>query len=578
LLHKTDYKISTMAAAAVMVSSPSSLLSGEPSGKEFALPTGSKAVPSVSTSDSIVKSEGNEMKKDSGEKSLDGGEKQDQEVKQESSIPSKEEKPIEFNDTNKKPPRMSSVDDYTMLPEGYIPKDEDVICSWARQNHSHPGNEKFRIMINEYAPTYLNVSTKYQKSEVIAKIVAEVRSKSPGGGFVKKDFYSNRWFEVGDEKARDKVGHAIRKAAVGLGKKLHGNKRQPQSLAKRRLKNKNDIDQMNALNMNMNMNLNANDYLNKAALMNGMNLDNGFSGLTNDMGISSMNMNMNMNMSALNNLPGRNPLMGVSNMRNTQGLMGAMGMNGVGMGMNSIGPMSYSRELEEMLVMNRLRSEVASPGTDSSLLGSLYANGKSANDSGGLSGLNMMTGMDDNAMLEELQRRRVRLDAAAKKEEAMNMLRESDQMTRWADQNNNNNKPSLNDNSMDFNNDPSSLNNLSNLNGGNRTNFMGMNALGGYSSNMDNLNTNNLDSLSTSTLLSKLASGNTKMSDQFLMQGASNFGNNNGITNPLMNLSNNLGSNNDSAGDATAQLPIANNGLGSQSLNQIREQFNYDMP
>ncbi len=68
------------------------------------------------------------------------------------------------------------------------------------------GNEKFRIMINEYAPTYLNVSTKYQKSEVIAKIVAEVRAKSPGGGFVKKDFYSNRWFEVGDEKARDKVG------------------------------------------------------------------------------------------------------------------------------------------------------------------------------------------------------------------------------------------------------------------------------------------------------------------------------------------------------------------------------------
>jgi hypothetical protein len=68
------------------------------------------------------------------------------------------------------------------------------------------GNEKFRIMINEYAPRYLNVSTKYQKSEVIAKIVAEVRSKSPGGGFVKKDFYVNRWFEVGDEKARDKVG------------------------------------------------------------------------------------------------------------------------------------------------------------------------------------------------------------------------------------------------------------------------------------------------------------------------------------------------------------------------------------
>lgn len=37
----------------------------------------------------------------------------------------------------KMPPRMTSVDDSVMLPEIYQPKDEDVICSWARQNHSH---------------------------------------------------------------------------------------------------------------------------------------------------------------------------------------------------------------------------------------------------------------------------------------------------------------------------------------------------------------------------------------------------------------------------------------------------------
>jgi len=565
-----------MAAATIMVTSPSSLLGGEMAGNEAERATTSKSGHSTPKSDPSVQAEEHTISLDLGDNNHKESEPRQQQVKQDSqSSQSSSEKPTEFSDTTKKPPRMSSVDDYTMLPEGYIPKDEDIICSWARQNHSHPGNEKFRIMINEYAPTYLNVSTKYQKSEVIAKIVAEVRSKSPGGGFVKKDFYSNRWFEVGDEKARDKVGHAIRKAAVGLGKKLHGNKRQQQSLAKRRLKNKTgDFDQVNALNMNMNMN--TSDYINKAALMNGMNLDNGFSGLSNDISLSSMNMNMNMNMSALNNLAGRNPLMGVPSMRNTSGLMGAMGMNGVGMGMNSIAPMSYSRELEEMLVMNRLRSEVTSPA-DSSVLGSLYGNGKPTVDSGGLSGLNMMAGMDDSAMLEELQRRRLRLDAAAKKEEAINMLRESDQMTRWADQNTNNNKPSLNDSTMDFNNNSSGLNGM---NGGglvsNRTNsaigFMGMPALGGASGNLDNMNPNNLDSMSTSTLLSKLASGNAKMSDQLFMQGASNLGNNNSMANSLINLNNNLGSTNDSMGDCTVQLPISSNGLGAQSLNQIREQ------
>lgn len=116
------------------------------------------------------------------------------------------------------------------------------------------------MLIDKYAPLYQQVNTKYQKSEVIAKIVAEVRNESPEGGFVKKDFYSGRWFEIGDEKARDKVGkwftwrlcgiyvehatasrhrhqsqemhsltlihchvgHAIRKAAAELGEKERG--------------------------------------------------------------------------------------------------------------------------------------------------------------------------------------------------------------------------------------------------------------------------------------------------------------------------------------------------------------------
>jgi hypothetical protein len=293
------------------------------------------------------------------------------------------------------------------------------------------------------------------------------------------------------------------------------------------------------------------------------------------MGMSAMNMNMNMNMGSLNNMSGRNPLMGGPNMRTGSGLMGAMGMNGVGMGMNSMAPMNYSRELEEMLVMNRLRSEVVAPG-DSSLLGNLYGNGKPSGDSGGLSGLNTMSGMDDSAILEELQRRRMRLDAAAKKEEAINMLRESDQMSRWAEQNNkSNNKPSLNDPSMDFNNNPSGLNGM-NVGGGlgsNRTNsamgFMG-------SANLETMNSNSLDSLTTNTLLSKLASGNAKLSDQLFMQGASNFGNNNSMANSLMNLNNNLGATNDYMGDNNGHL--SNNGLGQQSRNQIREQYNYDMP
>lgn len=71
-------------------------------------------------------------------------------------------------------------------------------------------------MIDRSAPHYLAAKTKLEKTQVIAALIDKVRSESPGGGFVKKDFYSSRWHEIGDEKARDKVGHAIRKAAEQL--------------------------------------------------------------------------------------------------------------------------------------------------------------------------------------------------------------------------------------------------------------------------------------------------------------------------------------------------------------------------
>jgi hypothetical protein len=73
-------------------------------------------------------------------------------------------------------------------------------------------------LIDQYAPHYVTATTKLKKTQVIAAVIDKVRSDSPGGGFVKKDFYTGRWHEIGNEKARDKVGHAIRKAAEELQK------------------------------------------------------------------------------------------------------------------------------------------------------------------------------------------------------------------------------------------------------------------------------------------------------------------------------------------------------------------------
>ena len=116
-----------MAAAAVMMeNSPSSLLGGELTGNQAERPTGeSKPETSDLASNSSVKTD------DASKKYED----KEQEEEPDTSTKSPSEK-SSFSETTKKPPRMSSVDDYTMLPEGYVPKDEDVICSWARQNVS----------------------------------------------------------------------------------------------------------------------------------------------------------------------------------------------------------------------------------------------------------------------------------------------------------------------------------------------------------------------------------------------------------------------------------------------------------
>jgi hypothetical protein len=68
----------------------------------------------------------------------------------------------------------------------------------------------------------MKATTKLDKTEVISAVIEQVRDESPGGGgFVKKDLYNGRWYKIGDEKARDKVGHAMRKAAELLNKE-HG--------------------------------------------------------------------------------------------------------------------------------------------------------------------------------------------------------------------------------------------------------------------------------------------------------------------------------------------------------------------
>lgn len=77
-----------------------------------------------------------------------------------------------------------------------------------KQSFNSIGNRRFRLLITMYLERYRQARSKLDKSLVVIAIVDTIRSC--GGGFVKQDRKTKKWIEIGDQLARDKVGHSLR--------------------------------------------------------------------------------------------------------------------------------------------------------------------------------------------------------------------------------------------------------------------------------------------------------------------------------------------------------------------------------
>jgi hypothetical protein len=76
------------------------------------------------------------------------------------------------------------------------------------------GNRRFRMIIDQHLDTYMEVMSRSQKTKIVTTIVKNIRTNAAqsGGGFVRKDLLTRRWFKVSDKLAREKVGQALRDA------------------------------------------------------------------------------------------------------------------------------------------------------------------------------------------------------------------------------------------------------------------------------------------------------------------------------------------------------------------------------
>lgn len=89
------------------------------------------------------------------------------------------------------------------------PLPSDILCGRG-QNSNHPGNAKFRELVNHYKQPYTEARCRNDKSVITQKIVAELRENDSPCRFLLKDPATNRWYAVSDLYARDKVSHALR--------------------------------------------------------------------------------------------------------------------------------------------------------------------------------------------------------------------------------------------------------------------------------------------------------------------------------------------------------------------------------
>lgn len=92
------------------------------------------------------------------------------------------------------------------------PHQNDVLYGRGGGTNHHPGNKRYRQMVEDRKIDYVN-SKRLDKPMVALGIIQEWRQQEPPGRFLKMDDKTGLWNDVGDKKAREKTSQALREKA-----------------------------------------------------------------------------------------------------------------------------------------------------------------------------------------------------------------------------------------------------------------------------------------------------------------------------------------------------------------------------
>ena len=106
--------------------------------------------------------------------------------------------------TTKKDSRSS----LNMLPMDFEPSNNDVLCGRGNVYSNHYGNQFFGKVIRDNITVYKEATSRPDKIKVVDGILDKIRDN--GARFTKVDTQTERWYELNDVQAHQKIGHAIR--------------------------------------------------------------------------------------------------------------------------------------------------------------------------------------------------------------------------------------------------------------------------------------------------------------------------------------------------------------------------------
>jgi len=109
--------------------------------------------------------------------------------------------------------------DYKDWPQENIkePHPHDVLYGRGGGTNHHPGNKRYRKMVEDKKVEYVN-SRRLDKPLVAYGILRKWRAQLPPGRFLKVHDKTGLWYDVGDKAAREKTSQALREKAPQIRK------------------------------------------------------------------------------------------------------------------------------------------------------------------------------------------------------------------------------------------------------------------------------------------------------------------------------------------------------------------------